>query len=261
MTRAAALLGLLLLMASPARAADRVVDLPTGRGENVMRVLLLAPAGPPRGALVLLAGGDGSLDLAPDGSIRSLGGNQLVRTRAAYVAAGWLVAVPDMPLDTWRARPYGRLGAEHAADLGRLVALLRRETRLVVVAGTSMGSLSAANAAARLAGDQAPNGVILTSGLLMGGNGGPSVEEGVPGLGGIAMPVLLVHHRHDGCRLTPPSGPAQLRPLLKAAPRVDLVMLDGGSGMGNPCEGRSAHGFWGIDDQVVATVTEWLGRL
>ncbi len=255
------LLALLLLAALPAQAEERVLDVATGRGENVMRVLLLAPAGTPRGALVLLAGGDGSLDLTPEGRIRNLGGNQLVRTRNAYIAAGWLVAVPDMPLDTWRGRPYSRLGAEHAADLGQVVALLRREVRLVVVAGTSMGSLSAANAAARLRGDQAPNGVILTSGLLMGGNGGPSVEEGVPGLSGIAMPVLLLHHRHDACRLTPPSGPALLRPLLKAAPRVDLVMLEGGSGTGNPCEGRSAHGFWGIDDQVVATVTEWLGRL
>ena len=108
----------LLLAALPARAEERVLDLPTGRGENVMRVLLLAPAGPPRGALVLLAGGDGSLDMTPAGGIRNLGGNQLVRTRNAYVAAGWLVAVPDMPLDTWRGRPYSRMGAEHAAGAG-----------------------------------------------------------------------------------------------------------------------------------------------
>ena len=103
MRRLAALLAVLLLAAlfagGPAGAADRVVDLPTGRGENVMRVLLLAPAGPPRGALVLLAGGDGSLDMAADGSIRALGGNQLVRTRTAYVAAGWLVAVPLIGID------------------------------------------------------------------------------------------------------------------------------------------------------------------
>ncbi len=267
MSRAAALLlglglGLALgLLGQPAAAAERVLNLATGRGESMLRVLVLEPAGPPRGALVLLAGGDGSLDLAEDGRIRALGGNQLVRTRADYVAAGWLVALPDMPLDTWRRRPYGRLGPEHAADLGLLVALLHRETRLVVLAGTSMGSLSAANAAARLAGQQRPDALVLTAGLLMAGHGGPNVEEGVPGLAGISQPVLLLHHRHDACRLSPASGPALLQPLLRAAPRVDVVLLEGGGGTGNPCEARSPHGFWGLDDQVVRTVAAWLAGL
>jgi pimeloyl-ACP methyl ester carboxylesterase len=260
-------LALLVLLAAlpvavgPAWAEDRVLDLPTGRGENVMRVLLLAPAGPPRGAVVLLAGGEGSLDLSAEGTIRSAGANQLVRTRADYIAAGWLVALPDLPLDIWRERGNGRISAAHAADLGQLVALLHQQVRRVAVVGTSMGSLSAANAAARLQGDQAPDAVVLTSGLLAAGNGGLNVEESIPGMRQARQPVLMVHHRHDGCRLTPPDGPERLRPLLTAAPRVDVVFLSGGSGYGNPCNAQSAHGFMGIDDQVVTTITTWLAGL
>jgi hypothetical protein len=35
-------------------------------------------------------------------------------------------------------------------------------------------------------------------------------------------------------------------------------MLDGPNGTGDPCEAESAHGFAGIDGQVVATVTGWI---
>ena len=260
MSRLAALL-LMVLAALPARAAERVLDLPTGRGETMMRVLLLAPEGTPRGALVLLAGGDGSLDLSAAGTIRGAASNQLVRTRADYVAAGWLVALPDLPLDIWRERDRGRISAAHAADLGQLIAGLHRQVQRVAVVGTSMGSLSAANAAARLQGDQAPDAVVLTSGLLAAGNGGLNVEESIPGMRQARLPVLLLHHRHDGCRLTPPDGPERLRPLLAGATRVDVVILSGGSGHGNPCNAQAAHGFNGLDDKVVEVVTTWLAGL
>jgi pimeloyl-ACP methyl ester carboxylesterase len=211
--------------------------------------------------VVLLAGGDGSLDLSAAGTIRGAATNQLVRTRADYVAAGWLVALPDLPLDIWRERANGRVSAAHAADLGQLIALLHQQVRRVAVVGTSMGSLSAANAAARLEGDQAPDAVVLTAGLLAAGNGGLNVAESIPGMRQARLPVLLLHHRYDGCRLTPPDGPERLRPLLVGAPRVDVVLLTGGSGYGNPCEARAAHGFNGIDDKVVETITGWLAGL
>jgi hypothetical protein len=35
-------------------------------------------------------------------------------------------------------------------------------------------------------------------------------------------------------------------------------MLDGPQGQGDPCESRAAHGFAGIDGEVVATVAGWL---
>lgn len=251
---------LVLALALPARADPRVVEIATGRGGAMFRVLVLAPAGPAKGGVILLAGGDGSLDLSETGAIRSLAGNQLVRTRGDYVAAGYLVALPDLPLDVWRDRGRGRIGAAHAADLGQVVALLRREVAHVAVVGTSMGSLSAANAAARLTGAEAPDAVVLTSGLLAAGNGGLNAEESIPGIRAARQPMLLVAHRHDGCRLTPPDGPERLRPVLTAAARVDIVVLDGGSGIGNPSESGSYHGFRGIDDQVVATVTGWLGQ-
>ena len=250
------LAALLLALLQPQLAAAEVLTLPTGRGEATLRVLVLPPSGPPRGAVVLLAGGDGELGLTEAGTISSLAGNQLVRTRADYVAAGYLVALPDMATDSWRRRG-ARVSPEHAADLGKVVALLRPRAPWVALLGTSRGTLSAANAAARLTGAEAPDALALTAGMLMADTGGDFSVQGIPGIERIAMPVLLLHHSDDQCRITPPSGPARLQPLLVAA-QVRVVMLSGGSGYGNMCEGRSAHGFNGIDDQVVATMTQWL---
>src|SRR5687767_1645846 len=63
-----------------------------------VQAVLLKPKGQPIGSLVLLAGGDGNIGVGPKGTI-ARGGNQLVRTRAAYAARGFAVLVPDGDVD------------------------------------------------------------------------------------------------------------------------------------------------------------------
>jgi hypothetical protein len=57
----------------------------------------------------------------------------------------------------------------------------------------------------------------------------------------LQIPTLIVGHKKDRCRRQP-----------------DVAMLDGPEGTGDPYEAQSAHGFAGIDGQVVTTVTEWI---
>jgi hypothetical protein len=66
-----------------ARAAERVVDVPTRRGVSV-RVLLSTPEEPPVATAILFAGGHGGLHLGPDGSIGWGRKNFLVRSRARF---------------------------------------------------------------------------------------------------------------------------------------------------------------------------------
>ena len=70
-----------------------------------MRVLVDRPAAPV-GSVVLMAGGDGVLDLGEAGTIGSGLRNYLVRTRAAYVKAGYAVFVPDVASDQKGTRGY-----------------------------------------------------------------------------------------------------------------------------------------------------------
>lgn len=253
-----------LTSGSATAAEEKLVEVPTRPGVAV-RVLLARPANP-AGSVILLAGGHGNLDLGPTGAIGWGKGNQLVRTREAYARAGFVTAVPDVAPDMKDGKgavSRYRWSENHARDIGALVAYLRAITAPVYLVGTSRGALSASNAVVRLSGPERPDAAVITAGMLVHVNDKqPSVERTVGGLDRIGIPILLVQHEHDECAYTPASGIALFKPLLTAAPRVDVVMMRGGSGgRGDPCEAHSHHGFLGLDDEVVAAVTGWLKKL
>lgn len=258
--------GLCLLVHSAAFAAERVVDLPV-RG-STMRVLIEQPATTPVGAAILIAGGRGRLDIEPGGRIRELANNQLVRTRSQYASQGFVAVVPDIAEDLKQGQDgvknAYRWSAEQAADLGLLVEYLRQSTAKVFLLGTSRGALSVANAAVRLQGAQKPDAIVITSGMIMHQvDSQPSVQRHVAPLGAITMPVLLMAHEADACAYTPARAVPLFKDLLTAAPRVDIVLLKGGRSdrPGMECEAGGHHGFMGLDQEVVATVSNWLKGL
>jgi hypothetical protein len=247
------------LQAAAAQSATVEV---VSRGQNV-RTLLLKPDAPVA-SVILLAGGHGKLDLSPDGKIGWGAGNQLVRTRAAYARAGFVTMVPDIAPDLKTASGtvnYYRVGAPHAHDIGAMVKYLRTLKAPVVVVGTSRGAISAANAAAKLSGPERPDALVMTAPMLMPVDGKtPSAHMAADGdAKRLQLPILIVGNKKDSCRYTlPASIDAFKRWLASAGGQADVVMLDGPPGSGDPCEARSAHGFFGIDEQVVATVGNWI---
>jgi len=240
---------------------EQVVTLETRSGQSI-RVLVQRPPGPALGSVILVAGGHGNLEISPDGRLGWGAPNQLVRTRALYAAAGFVAAVPDIASEF--KRPGGadegyRSSEGHARDLGGVVAYLRLQAPPVWLIGTSRGAMSVANAAARLSGPQRPDGIVITSGLLMSTRGqSPSAQSTVRGLDRIAVPTLLLNHELDQCRFSPASDAPAFRKLLTGAPRVDVKTLSGGISEGPPCESWAYHGFNGLDQDVVTLVTAWL---
>ena len=254
---AAALLAACLLAGPPAPAAEEEVrTIPTRPGVTTS-FLLLRPAGAPTASVILLAGGDGDLGLTADG-IHQLQGNFLVRTRTRWMREGFLVAVLDRPSDRKGGLWNFRTTAEHAADVRAVIAALREVAGAPVwLVGTSMGTLSAANAAARLA-DGGPSGIVLTSSVT---ETSKTTYEAVrhAGLGDIRVPTLVVHHRDDACRFSPYSGAQAIVRALTRAPAKELMTFEGGSPpISTPCEAKAAHGYLGIEAQVVSAIGAWI---
>jgi dienelactone hydrolase len=255
MRRIAVLAALLSALVSPAGAADTLLTL-TPRPGTTLRVLVDRPAAPV-GSVVLMAGGDGVLDIDQTGAIGSgLRTNHLVRTRAAYAKAGYAVFVPDVASDQKGTRGY-RFGAAYGQDVAAVVAAARQVAGPVAIVGTSRGALSVAALFAKQSA-VLPDAAVISSGVLMGSDS----AQGLGDMARINVPVLLLRHRQDACRATPPGDADRFKPLLTGAPRVDIVTLDGGGPASNgadPCGASHFHGFYGIDDQAVAATVQWLG--
>ena len=258
--------------ASPRTPCGEVVTIET-HGGTTTRYALAYPQGAPaqagRIALVLLVGGGGHLNLDDKGCARGLTGNSLVRSLPHFRGAGFVTVLIDAPSDHPGDDGLAgfRIRTEHAEDLGRVIADVRRRTNaLVWLVGTSRGSISAVNAAARLSAPSAPDGLVLTSALMSGFSGGRKAWVAhtvfdLP-LEAIRVPVLVVGHAADKCIRSPADLMGNITARTNGA-REQVVTVTGGPGWpgppsGNACEGRSPHGFVEQEAEVTAGISQFI---
>ena len=248
-----------LLMAASAAWAQspQVVDVPSRTGVT-QRILVITPD-KPRAAVILFAGGDGGLTLEADGRIPKLSGNFLVRSRQLFVEQGLSTVVIDAPSDK-QSHPFlsgYRQTDDHVADVKAVIAWLRQQSKIPVwLIGTSRGTQSVGHIATRLpVNDGGPDGIVLTATIV---NDPRSRAVPEMALDRIRIPVLVAHHRDDGCRACLYSDVPRLMEKLTTTPRKELITFDGGISVGDPCEARAYHGFNGIEGEVVQRIAAWI---
>jgi hypothetical protein len=212
---------LLALTCAPA-LADETVSI------GGSRAVLIKPKSP-RASVVLMPGGDGSIQAGDQGDIHGLMGNQLVRTRQAYAARGLAVLVTDA-----------------STDLRSAVEYMAAIKRPVTVIATSRGTLRAAEGIAHGA---RPDALVLTSGFLSPESGGGGNVMSTLGSPASLPHTLVIHHSQDSCKFTLPAG---VEPFIKwSAGRARVSWVSGGKEEGDPCQARGHHGFNGLDGQIV----------
>lgn len=255
-----ALAAALLCAAVPAAAQSaRVVDIPTRPGVTE-RFLYIAPE-KARAAAVLFPGGAGNFQVSADARVTRQAGNFLVRSRQLFVERGIAVAVISPPSDRRDLQSF-RQTREHAEDIRAVVHWLRRELGVPVwLVGTSRGTQSAAYAATRLSrAEGGPDGLVLTSSVLATSRNMREPVVSDMALDRVAVPVLVVHHKQDGCRVCPVGEVPRLMSRLTAAPRKEFIPVEGGADEGDPCEPFAHHGYNGIEADVVGRISEWMLR-
>jgi pimeloyl-ACP methyl ester carboxylesterase len=245
-----------LVLPAQAQVTQTVVDIPTRPGVTQRFIVLTPPQ--PKAAAVLLAGGHGGLQIYPNGSMKWGDGNFLVRSRQAFAEQALIVAVVDAPSDR-QSPPFlngFRQTPEHAADLKAVIAWLRENGKVPVwLVGTSRGTQSAAYVATELSGRDGPDGVVLSSTVVNDPRGrGVSAMP----LGNIRVPVLVVHHEQDGCKVCPFAEVPVMMRKLTHAPKTKLLSFTGGSNQGDPCEAFAYHGFNGLEAEVVRQTAAWI---
>jgi dienelactone hydrolase len=236
---------------------ERVVDLPTRPG--VTQRFLFSASSNAKAAVILFAGGHGGLQILPTGKLGWGRNNFVVRNRSLFAEHGLAVATIDAPSDR-QSSPYlggFRQRSEHVADVEAIIAWMKQQSNVPVwLVGTSRGTQSAGYIAVESAGTQGgPDGLVLTAAILT-----DEKSRAVPNMniGKVTVPVLVVHHREDGCRHCAYSDMPKLMNRLTSASRKELITIDGGTNVGDPCEAQAYHGFDGRDEEVVKVIAKWI---
>lgn len=247
------------MIAAPPAHAQEIVTLATRPRVTQSYFLARAPE-KPEAIAILFPGSGGNIRLRSEGGdIKFSQGNFLVRVRGEFVKRGIVAAVIDVPSDQqagWGMSDEFRFSKEHLADVQAVIADLgKRFPGLpIFLVGTSRGSISAANLGAKIDGGIA--GVVLTSSMFRASN--PRAREPGPGLsrfdfGTIKVPVLIVHHREDGCAVSPYGDAASL------AKMFPLVSVTGGlPPTSDACEPMSPHGYLGRETETVDAIVNWM---
>lgn len=263
------ILTLAALAATEAVAAcGEVVSIGTHEGSTTRYARAPQRTGQALAALVLLPGGGGHLDLDEAGCPRALTGNSLVRSLSLFQEEGFVTVLVDAPSDHPGEDGLAgfRITTQHADDLGRVIADVRARTGLPVwLLGTSRGAISAANAAARLSGGAAPDGLVLTSPVTYGSRGNKAwVAQSVFDLPlqDIKVPALVVGHAADQCLRSPAKLNGELAARLGSA-RKRVVTVTGGPGGPattgiDACQGRSPHGFIEQEIEVARGIARFI---
>jgi len=240
-------------------AAQELVTIPTRSGVTESYLLIRnPPSATPKVVVIAFVGGSGGIGLAARETPMKFGPatNFLLRIRNDLVDADFVEVVVDAPSDKL---PQGmsdefRLGQDHLTDIRAVLGDVKKrfpDARIFLV-GHSRGTVSAAALAAKL-GD-AVQGVILMSTITNRDKQGPALSTF--SFTSIRIPVLLVHHRDDGCAPNPYYNAERLS---KSFP---LISVSGGDPpQSGPCDSQAAHGYWGKDAPVTQAIQNWmLGR-
>jgi pimeloyl-ACP methyl ester carboxylesterase len=237
-----------------ASASERVETIPTRPGVT-QGLYVVTPDAKPWAIAILYVGGQGSIGLKPKGPTYQLG-NFLLRIRDRLRDAGVLLIYPDVPSDK---SGYGnfRSNPRHAEDARAIIAWAHKQGPApVFVIGTSRGSISTAYIASHI-DPTSISGIILTSSVTRKSRKFGAIDSDM--LAGIRAPTLVMANTGDKCDVSPPGDVPFLLDHLKNAPRKNNAILSGGKpAVADDCEGKSGHGFYGLEDKAAKTMVDWM---
>jgi hypothetical protein len=243
-----------LLLHARVGTAGELIGLPT-RGHETQAIFIDQASPAPAWVVVLFAGDNGAVALA-DGGPTSLKGNFLVRSAPYWVAKGDAFAIVDTPSD----QPGGmndafRLGEAHAADVHAIVAFLRLRypAAKIALVGTSRGTISVGNVLKREPG--LADAYVMTSPMTIG-------MSGAAGLSGMHWDIgntlaLGVSNENNGCRVSP-FGAAKALANDNKMQFLSVSSSQRGGARANECGALSPHGFLGIENGTLESLSRWL---
>ncbi|PHY06760.1 MAG: alpha/beta hydrolase [Alcaligenaceae bacterium] len=204
--------------------------------------------------LILLPGGDAGTGKIIDGKPTS--GNFLARSRGIFFNENFNVVVIFRASDLAKL-DYSYRVQEHVAEIAKVINFSKEKFQKPIwLVGTSRGTVSGAAAAIALGGE-AVQGLVLASSVTNNKIGAINTQS----IGELKIPVLVVHHRYDACKICVPSEASRITSDLISAPVKKFVMIGGGTNPeGDPCGARHWHGFINYEKETVKLMSDWIKK-
>lgn len=245
--------GSILLSAAIASSAqEHLVELDIGRGSARLPIYAMKNSNSVA-TVILLPGGNAGMGEVVDG--RPTSQNFLSRTRNEFYNAGFNVLVVFRPTDLKGLDYDYRVSEQHIGELGRAIEFAKDFGKPIWLIGTSRGTVSATATVISRDGRDI-QGLVLTASVT------PSKYTGaVPtqNIASIKIPTLVVHHKNDACRGSPPDEASRITPAMESASVRKFVMIEGGSQpKGNVCGGGHWHGFINFEKETVGMISNWI---
>jgi hypothetical protein len=239
------------------------------RSGVTQKIILLKPSNPVA-SVVLLPGGVGKIVIGETNGKPTIKykDNFLIRSMDNFAKNGFVVALVDAPSDQQSKGMYilWRIGDKHVIDINAVSSYLKKNNGLQVwLVGTSNGTFSTCNAA--IHSGSSIDGIVLTSSItdLKPYKSKVKAYKTHPNgiinmdLAKITVPALIAFHVNDKCPGTPPANSEMLKAELTGSPRAQLIKFDGGlPPKSDKCKALSAHGFYGIEAEVVNSISEFI---
>ena len=249
-----------LLLAVPASAADgagELIRIPSARAAATIPVFVHTTKGA-RATVVLLSGGGGGIGNVKDG-VWPDSKNFVVRTAPQFANNGVNVVVVGRVSDMKDLDYSDRISTKHVDDLRRVLQMVKKTVSGPIwMVGTSRGTVSATAAGIALRDEKLIDGLVLTSSVTNFKKTGAIPSQNLDLL---TVPVLVMHHERDACKICNPNEVPAILKGLTNAPIKKLVMVNGGGNpIGDPCEALHYHGFIGMEKEAVSIITNWIKK-
>lgn len=208
--------------------------------------------------VVMLPGGSWNIG-AIDASTGALTGtNFFIRTIPMFIGHGLNVVTMHKPESPSNLRDAVlRSGDQHGQDVLALAGYASSLNKPVWLLGTSLGAISAVNAAT-LGADTKISGLVISSPVANKTAVAKASALDFP-LEKIRVPVYVSGHERDECASTPPATTREIAKRLTGSKRVELKLTQSGANpTGNPCGPTHWHGYINAEEEVVQQIAEFV---
>ncbi len=232
------------------------------------RVLLMTPANPV-GAVFLVPGGHGNINLDVQAHIGWGEDDFAVRTRGYYAQAGFIVVIPDVAIDVKppASLAFYRTSDAQAQDFGALINHLKTLSHHVWMVAYDRAAISAFNAIGKVP-ELGLDGLALVSPRVDDPESGKrAIESGAERALG-AMPVLLVSHAVDDCSRETVGYLDEIARQARTSPAFNAVTITGGDPRArerdpweyanDSCNRKPNHSLAGEDASTSKIIIDWI---